>query len=170
MILIVGCGKEEKGATKVEEPLKIAQLRPLMNSIAIIAEGDILHYQREYFWNDEDFSKLLESKEEFKTTEIDYFETNLQRYNRYAVNSKIEFNELKKLTVLLCDITGVKEGYWFDFDWFLRPYGLDFVDSHFERKEKELSWEGEVEGIETTISIKFPYSISNCHEHVWSVE
>ena len=153
--------------TEQSEKEKIAAMSELSKVIKIKAEGEVLHYQRESFWNNEEFSKLLELKEEFESKEIDSFKSTLERYNRDAVNSKIEFDELKKSTVLICDIKDAKEGSWFDFDWLLRPYGLDFLDSNFERKEKELYWEGEIDGVETTISIKFPYPISNCHEHVW---
>ena len=166
-ILTISCERERKGAAKKEELPKIEEVRPLRNAIEIKAEGEVLHYQRESFWNDEDFSKLLELKEEIEAKEIDSFKRTLERYNRYVVNHEIEFDESKKSIVLICDIKGAKEGSWFDFDWFLRPYDLDFIDSHFQRKEKELYWEGKVERVKTTISIKFPYSISNCHEHVW---
>jgi hypothetical protein len=166
-ILIVGFEKDGKGAAKVKEPPKIEEVRPLRNSIEIKAEGELLHYQRESFWNREDFSEILKSKEKFASKEINSFKKTLERYSRYAVNPKIKFDEPKKSTALICDIKGAKEGSWFDFDWFLRPYGLDFIDSHFQRREKELYWEGKVERVKTTISIKFPYSISNCHEHVW---
>ena len=153
--------------TEQSEKEKIAAMSELSKVIKIKAEGEVLHYQRESFWSNGEFSKLLELKEEFESKEIDSFKSTLERYNRDAVNSKIEFDELKKSTVLICDIKDAKEGSWFDFDWLLRPYGLDFLDSNFERKEKELYWEGEIDGVETTISIKFPYPISNCHEHVW---
>ena len=153
--------------TEQSEKEKIATMSELSKVIKIKAEGEVLHYQRESFWNNEEFSKLLELKEEFESKEIDSFKSTLERYNRDAVNSKIEFDRSKKTTVLICDIKDAKEGSWFDFDWLLRPYGLDFLDSNFERKEKELYWEGEIDGVETTISIKFPYPISNCHEHVW---
>ncbi|MEA3417538.1 MAG: hypothetical protein U9R02_15580 [Thermodesulfobacteriota bacterium] len=113
------------------------------------------------------FSKFLESKEEFEAKEINSFNRTLERYNRYAVNHKIEFDESKESIVLICDIEGAKEGSWFDFDWFLRLYDLDFIDSHFQRKGKEFCWEGETKGVKTTINIKFPYPISNCHEHAW---
>jgi len=166
-VLIVGCEKEGKGAVEPEEPEIVEEVGPSRNAIEIRAEGEILHYERESFWDQEDFSKLLELKEKFESKEIDSFKRTLEGYNRYAVNPKIEFDESKKSTVLNCDIKGAKEGSWLDFDWFLRPYGLDFIDSHFEAKEKELCWEGKVEGVKTTISIKFPYPISNCHEHVW---
>ena len=171
-ILVAGCEKEEEAAVRVEEPPKeeppkIEQVIPLRNAIEIKAEGEVLHYQRASFWNDEDFSKLLESKEEFEAKEIDSFQRTVGEYNKYAVSPRMEFDESERLTALFGDIKGAKEQSWFDFDWFLRPCGLDFMDSHFERKEKELYREGEVEGTNTTVSIKFPYSISNCHEHVW---
>ena len=165
--ILIDCGGETKNFAKEEEPPEIEGIRPLRNAIEIKAEGEVLHYQRESFWNDKQFSKFLESKEEFEAKEINSFKKTLERYNRYAVNHKIEFDESKKSIVLICDIEGAKEGSWFDFDWFLRPYDLDFIDSHFQRKGKELCWEGEAKGVKTTISIKFPYPISNCHEHAW---
>ena len=165
--ILIGCGGERKDVAKEEEPPKIEEIRPLRNAIKIKAEGVVLHYQRESFWNDKQFSNFLESKEEFEAKEINSFKRTLERYNRYGVNHKIAFDESKQSIVLMCDIEGAKEGSWFDFDWFLRPYDLDFIDSHFQRKGKELCWEGEAKGVKTTISIKFPYPISNCHEHAW---
>ena len=156
-----GCIEEE---TSAPENVTISELRRV---IEIKAEGEVLHYQRESFWSNEEFCKLLKSKENFKLKEIDSFKETLERYNRDLVNPKVEFDESKNSTTLICDIEDAKEGSWFDFDWLLRPYGLDFLDSNFERKEKELYWKGEIDGVETVISIKFPYLISNCHEHVW---
>jgi len=168
-ILIVGCKRE--GAVKIEEAREstsqLKSMSGLRNVIEIKAERGILHYQKESLWNEEDFSEILESKKKFVSKEIDSFRQNLERYNRHTVNPKLEFNEARKSTTLICDVKGAKEGSWYDFDWFLRPLGLDFIDSHFERREKELYWEGEINGTRTTISIKFPFLISNCHEHVW---
>ena len=165
--ILTGCGGERENVAKEEEPPEIEEIRPLRNAIEIKAEGEVLHYQKKSFWNDKQFSNFLETKEEFEAKEINSFNKTLERYNRYAVNHKIAFDESKKSIVLICDIKGAKEGSWFDFDWFLRPYDLDFIDSHFQRKGKELCWEGEAKGVKTTISIKFPYPISNCHEHAW---
>jgi len=162
-----GCEENRNSVAKVEKTPIIEDVGPLSNVIHIEAEGDILHYQRESFWNSGDFFRLLESKESFTTSEIDSFKETLERYNRQAVGSEVRFNQSKKSVVLTCDIKGAKEGDWFDFDWLLRPYNLDFIDSHFEIKEGELSWEGKIQGVETVISLSFPYSISNCHEHVW---
>jgi len=166
-ILIVASGKKETSIAKIEELQKIEGIRPLENAIKIKAEGKILHYQRKSLWNEEDFSEILGSRNKFESKEIDSFRKNLERYNRYAFNPKVEFNGAGKSTSLMCDVKGAKEGSWYDFDWFLRPLGLDFIDSHFEKRENELYWEGEINGIRTTISIKFPFLVSNCHEHVW---
>jgi hypothetical protein len=181
-MLTVGCNKsskyqakqKEKSALRTNElhPDKSGPISPMTESqiyIEIKAEGEILHYQREAFLNEEDFSEILKSKEKLQSAswQIDDFKKILKRYNRQVVNPNMEFDEVRKSIVFICDITGAKEGNWFDFDWFLRPLGLDFLDNHFERREKELFWEGKVDGKMTRISIKFPFSISNCHEHVW---
>ncbi|MBW2038108.1 MAG: hypothetical protein JRI46_00690 [Deltaproteobacteria bacterium] len=168
-IVLAGYGKERKGTAKVkvEGSPKIAEVRALRNVIEIKAEGEILHYQKESLWNEEDFSEILGSRKKFESTEVGSFKKNVERYNRYVVDSKVEFNKARKSTTLICDVKGAKAGSWYDFDWFLRPRGLDFIDSHFNRREKELYWEGEINGIRTSISIKFPFLISNCHEHVW---
>ncbi len=166
-IVIAGSGKERKGTAKIEESPKIEEVRALRNVIEIKAEGKILHYQKESLWNEEDFSEILRLRKKFESKEVGSFRKNVERYNRYAVDPKVEFNKAKKSTTLICDVKGAKAGSWYDFDWFLRPCDLDFIDSHFETREKELYWKGEIDGIRTTISIKFPFLISNCHEHVW---
>ena len=175
-VLTVGCNKSSKYQPKQKEksPLRTKELQkpisPMTESqiyIEIKAEREILHYQRETFLNEEDFSEILKSKEKFQSEKTDVFKKILKRYNRQIVNPDMEFDEARKSIAFICDITGAKEGNWFDFDWFLRPLSLDFLDNHFERREKELFWEGKVDGKMTRISIKFPFGISNCHEHVW---
>ena len=171
-ILIVGC-TEENAVKEKESREPTVQLEPmseLRNVIEVRVEGEILHYQKESFWNEEDFCQILGLKKKFEFKEIDSFRKHFERYNRHIVNSKVELDEAIKSTTLTCDVKGAKEGYWYDFDWFLRPLGLDFIDNHFERREKELYWEGEINGIRTTININSPFRISNCHEHVWPVE
>lgn len=175
-MLTVGCNKRSEYQAKQKEksPLRTKELqKPISPTdsqiyIEIKAEGEILHYQRETFLNEEDFSEILKSKEKFQSEKTDAFKKILKRYNRQIVNPNMEFDEARKSIAFICDITGAKEGTWFDFDWFLRPLSLDFLDNHFERREKELFWEGKVDGKMTRISIKFPFSISNCHEHVWA--
>ena len=136
--------------------------------IKIEADGVMLHYQKESFWNEKSFFKILNSKEEFEIKEINSFKKELGEYGRAIVNPEVKFDASKRATFLLCDIKGAKEDYWFDFDWFLRPLDLDFLDNHFKRRGKELYWQGNVKGVDLTISIEFPFLISNCHEHVWA--
>jgi len=170
-ILIVGSKKEGKAGSEREQPREsTSKLKPkseLRNTIKIKAEGEILHYQKESLWSEDAFSEILRSRRKFESKEINSFTKNLERYKRHAVKPKVKFNEAGKSTTLICDIKGAKQGSWFDFDWFLRPWGLDFIDSHFKKREKELYWQGKVRGVKTIISIRFPYPISNCHEHVW---
>jgi hypothetical protein len=135
--------------------------------IKIEAEGDLLHYQEESFWDEESFYEVISSKEKFEAKKIDSFKRDAESLGRNIVNPSIKFDESKRTTLLLCDVKGTRQGNWYDFDWFLRPLGLDFLDSHFERKDMELYWEGKIRGINAIISIKFPFPISNCHEHVW---
>ncbi|MEA3428237.1 MAG: hypothetical protein U9Q84_03230 [Thermodesulfobacteriota bacterium] len=107
--ILIGCGGERKDVAKEEKSPEIEEIRPLRNVIEIKAEGVVLHYQKESFSNDKQFSKFLESKEEFEAKEINSFNRTLERYNRYAVNHKIEFDESKKSIVLICDIEGAKK-------------------------------------------------------------
>ena len=37
----------------------------------------------------------------------------------------------------------------------------------FKQSKEELNYEGEVNGVPTTIRLIFPYTIAHCHEHVW---
>lgn len=147
-ILIVGAKKEGKCASKTEKTREsTTQLKPkseLRNTIKIKAEGEILHYQKESLWSVGDFSEILRSRKKFESKEYSSFTKNLERYNRYAFKPKVKFNEAGKSTTLICDIKRAKQGSWFDFDWVLRSWGLDFIGSHFKKREKELSWQGKV--------------------------
>ena len=54
-----------------------------------------------------------------------------------------------------------------------------FIDDNFKESEEGLSWEGEVGGIQTGITIKLPpqesvyeawkHPVGHCHGHVWWV-
>ncbi|MCK4352030.1 hypothetical protein KAW65_01335 [candidate division WOR-3 bacterium] len=139
----------------------------LKNVIDIKAKGNILHYQRESFWKRKDFSRLSKLKEEYRANEINSFRKSLRKYKKGDDNFIVKFNKSGKATILLCDVIGAKQGDWFNFDWFLEPLGLDFIDSYFKSKGRELYWEGEIKGVKTTISIKFPFPINICHKHIW---
>ncbi|GAG73911.1 unnamed protein product [marine sediment metagenome] len=133
-------------------------------NIEIIAEGPILHYQENLFWDENRFSGLMENKDGFRSAQIEEFN---EEYNVTANNFSITFDEKRGVTILKCDVHGKFSGSWYDFHWLLNPLGLDFIDSHFAKSEKELFWQGIIDGIMTTIVLRFPFSIDHCHAHVW---
>lgn len=148
--------------TKTAQEIK-TQKNLLEKLMTIEAEEEILHYQGKSSWNKNYFPKILENKNEFESDQIKQFNS---KYSQVSItNYNVEFDNSNKSTTLYCNIDGAKKGSWYDFAWFLSPNNLDF--HNFERREKELFWEGEIEGVKTTISIKFPYAISKCHQHVW---
>jgi len=156
----------------------------LKNVIEVRAEGTILHYRKESFWNEIKFSEIMENKTDLISDLIQNFNESLSVYGEggeRGTNAQVEINEKNKSTVLRCDVHGAirKSGnsYHATFFWLLRPLGLDFIDDHFEESREGLSWEGSVSGIQTTITIKLPpqnvayaawqRSIGHCHAHVW---
>lgn len=165
--LTAGCvKKEKKGAVTVKGVQKVEEVRPIRNAIEIKAEGEILHYQKVSLWNEKDFSEISESRKKFESTEIDSFKKNLSRYNKYAVSLKFEFNKERKSTTLICYVKGAMYGTnSYDFHWLLGDLPFDLYQ--FKQSEKELYYEGEINGVSTTIRLIFPYIIAHCHEHVW---
>jgi len=132
------------------------------NTIEIKAEGGTLHYFEKKRWAANEFPELIE-KDKFRFNQIEKFKAT---YLVNAGNFDVKIDKKEKTTDLKCDIY-VKFDNWYDFSWFLRPLGLDFINNYFERREKELSWKGCLDGVETTILLKFPFGINNCHAHVW---
>ena len=156
----------------------------LENNITVEVEGTIIHYQKQSFWNESEFSAILENKEEFKNAVIqDFDEKMYHERGEYAVGADVEFDETKKATVLKCDVHGAitksDDSYRATFLWLLRPLGLSFIRNKFEESKEGLSWEGEVDGIPTNIIVKLPPQESvyaawerlpspgHCHGHVW---
>jgi len=133
-------------------------------SIEVEAEGTILHYQENLFWSEDQFSEIMENQDGFRSAQIEKFN---ERYNVTANNFSVEFDEERGMAILKCDVHGKFSGSWYDFHWFLNPLGLDFIDSHFAKSERELSWQGSIDGVTTTIVLRFPFPIDHCHAHVW---
>ena len=156
----------------------------LENNIIVEVEGTIIHYQKQSLWNESEFSAILENKEEFKNAVIKDFTEKLSGYGERgesAVGADVKFDETKRATVLKCDIqdaiTKSDDSYRATFIWLLSPLGLSFINNKFEETKEELSWDGEVEGISTSITIKLPPQelvyeaweepVGHCHGHVW---
>ena len=148
--------------SQIEE---LEALVPLVaRRIEIEAHGEVLHYQEIRVWSKEVFSNIIGNKQEFDSTQIKQFN---EMYNVDAENFRIEYDQEKGSTIFKCDIYGTFSGSWYDFHWFLNPLGLDFINSGFVKSERELSWEGYIDGGAITLTLQFPFTINPCHAHVW---
>ena len=145
------------------EEIELGELKELERNIVMEAEGETLHYLEEKKWADDEFSRLIQEEGKFSSKQIQEFKVT---YGVDAGNFDVETDEKEKSTILKCDAY-VKFDTWYDFHWFLKPLGLDFLDDHFERSDRELSWEGSLDGVKTAILLKFLFEINNCHAHVW---
>jgi hypothetical protein len=158
MLFLIG------GCAPMPEKTELEELKELERNIIIEAEGETLHYFEQKKWAEDKFTRLIEEEEEFSSDQIEKFKTT---YGVDAGNFDLEVYKKEKSTTLKCDIH-VELDTWYDFHWFLEPLGLDFIDDHFEKLERELSWEGSLNEVKTTILLKFAFEIDNCHEHVWA--
>ena len=149
----------------IREKKEFGELTELERNIIIEAEGKTLHYFEKKKWAEDEFSKIIEEEDKFSSNQIEKFKAT---YRVNADNFDVEIVKKEKSTIFKCEIY-VKFDTWYDFHWFLRPLGLDFIEDHFERWERKLSWEGSLKEIKTTIFLKFPFKIGNCHAHVWPV-
>jgi len=164
LFLISGCAPESKTPSSIPEKIELGELKELERNIVIGAEGETLHYLEEKKWAEDEFSRVIQDKDQFGSDQIQKFKGT---YDVNAGDFDVETDKKEKLTILKCDVY-VKLDGWYDFHWFLKPLGLDFINDHFERLERELSWAGSLDGVKTTILLKFPFKINNCHAHVWS--
>ncbi|MBW1716052.1 MAG: hypothetical protein JRJ77_09540 [Deltaproteobacteria bacterium] len=155
----IGLWSYQKPAFTLEVNESVAK-----RSIKIVAEGDVLHYQETLFWDETKFSEILLDESEFFSHQIEKF---MKTYEVNADNFGVEFVKDKNSTLLKSDVHGEFTGNRYDFHWFLNPLRLDFLDSPFDKSERALSWKGLIGGISTSIVLEFPFSISNCHAHVW---
>ena len=148
--------------SRIEE---LEALVPLVEiRIEIEADEKVLHYQEIHVWSKEEFSNIIENQQEFDSSQRKQFN---EMYNINADNFMIEYDQERCSTILKCDIHGTFSGSWYDFHWFLNPLGLDFINSGFVKSERELSWEGNIDGVAITITLRFPFTINHCHAHIW---
>lgn len=145
-------------------PLEFGNLTKSL--VEVRAEGEILHYKNQSFWSESGFSQIISSKEKFEFEEINSLNSSLQKHGKVMVNPEVEFNEENKSTTLIC---GVKSAMYntdsYDFHWLLADLTFDLYA--FKQSEKELTYQGEINSVPTTIKLVFPYKIVHCHEHVW---
>lgn len=158
LLVLIGCAQPSAGPTLLSGEAK--------QIIEIKAVDQILNYQCQVFWSEEKYSELLADKVGFKSKEIDSLQKSLERHNKHIVNPNVEFDEARKSTILMCDVKGATYNTnSYDFHWLLGDLPFDLYQ--FKQSEKELYYEGEVNGVPTTIRLVFAYTIDHCHEHVW---
>jgi hypothetical protein len=158
--------EQDTNDVKTEKMVESVWPEPSANVITIRAEGEILHYRRESFWRDRDFSEILSSRKRFETGETETFKKSLERYHVQLSNITYELNEEDKSHTLKCEVQGAMYGAnSYDFHWLLGDLPFDLYQ--FEQHEKELLYEGKIHEVSTEIRLIFSYPISHCHEHVW---
>ena len=165
MLLIAGCAAPEEAPPTVGE----GEIKRLIN---VEADGLILHYSYHSFWGEAKFSEYLANQTEFKTNFKEDFEQELAQSGASASDYSFSFDSVTQSTIVRCDIQNAislrSEGrYYARFEWLLNPLGLDFIDNNFEKSRTELSWEGYVNNMSVSITLRFPKPINHCHAHVW---
>ena len=145
LLILFGCVQPPPTGGKTEQIIEIE------------AADQILNYQCQSFWTEEKFSNL---------TEDDLITEFKEKYNVNAVNFEVTFDEATCSTILTCDVKGeMYNTNSYNFHWLLADLPFDLYA--FTQSERELNYEGEVNGVPTTIKLIFPYAIAHCHEHVW---
>jgi hypothetical protein len=161
-----GMKTEQHGGTESEETGENAWPAPSANVITIKADGEILHYQKESFWKDQDFSDIQSSRKQYEADETSSFRNKLERHDVHLSNIHYDFSDQNKSIAVTCTVKGpMYSTDSYDFHWLLGDLPFDLYQ--FEQHEKELIYEGTIDGISTEIRLLFSFPISHCHEHVW---
>lgn len=138
---------------------------PIKEIITITAEGDLLNFERKSFWSEEDFSKILDLKEEFEEKAINSFRDNFLKNKIEISNLNFEILEKEKITVLSCYLKGaLTEKDSFEFSWLLKNFPFDF--SQFQVFDKSLIFTGQIKETKIEIYIEFPFSIEVSKDRV----
>jgi len=118
--------------------LHICPARAAHYNITVEVEGTTIHYQKQSFWEENEFSEILENKEEFENVVIQCLNEDLSRYGErgeYAAGAEVIIDEKKKATVLKCDIHGAiseSEGeYYATFKWLFIGVRIRDCDSNY---------------------------------------
>jgi len=138
--------------------------------IEVEAEGLTLHYLRQSFWTEEEFSAHLANQAQFKADFKEHFEGRLAKERVSASDYSFSFDSATKSTVIRCDIhdavsrTGNR--YTARFEWLELHTGFDLLN--FDKISKDtLKAETEINGTAITLTLLFPAPTGNCHWHVW---
>jgi hypothetical protein len=159
-----------------EEPSEIKRV------IEVEVDELTCHYLCQSFWTEDAFSTHLADQAQFKLNFQQDFEQGLAQWNITASDYSFSFDSATWSTIALCDISNAitlsGDEYRARFEWILTPLGLDFIDDNFTESERGLSWQGSINDMPTTITVKLPTidnivyeawaePIGHCHAHAW---
>jgi len=151
------------------EAVKMVEIEKIKDEIKTEIEEEIIEYQEESFYSADDFSVILENKEEFKARLIERLKGMVIGVK--VSNFEINLNQSKKSAILKCEIKGAMYATnQYNMHFLLGAYHLDLWDdfkSYQPPYGKNLTYEGKIDGVPTKIIFEFPYELSHCHEHVW---
>jgi len=149
------------------EEIKLVEIKKIKDEIKTIAEGEIMRYQEESFYSEDDFSVILENEDEFKSQLIEKFKEGI--IGVIAENCQANLNQSKKSAILKCDIKGARYGTnSYNMHFLLnstKRFGFDLYG--FKEIGKKFIYDGEINNIPTKIIFEFPYEFCHCHEHAW---
>jgi len=149
------------------EAVKEVEIKKTKDEIKTTVKGEIIKYQEISFYSGDDFSLILENREEFESQLIEGLEKSLIGVS--AENFEIDFDQSKKSAILKCDIKGARYSInSYDMHFLLNGterFGFDLYG--FKEFGKRFIYEGKLNGVSIKIVFEFPYEFGHCHEHVW---
>jgi hypothetical protein len=157
-------------------------------TIFVSANDNILNYTEQIYWDEqtynEEYTKFCNDKakyvEDLSIAHLQSWQTN-SYYHVNAANwliafvSRYEANEGSTYLVSIgCSVEGPQIGTedkpYYAFEWLVKPiFGTtaDLYAFHHSLSGKTLIYEGERDGIATSITLVFAQPITHCHYHVW---
>lgn len=123
----------------------------------ISVRGEVIHYNETYTWSENNYQTIIDNEGGFRSIQVQHFE---ETYGMEPKFYETRFIDTDMTTLFECEIrekvTENENRYTAEFDWFLNPRGLNFVENDFEGTKTELTWHGEFNGISTGIVIDLP--------------
>ncbi len=177
LVIASGC------ATPAEMP-PASEEGGIQQVIEVNTEGLTCHYRCQFFCEEEVLAAYLADQAQFKDNLIKDFEHGLAQSDRPVSASDYSFSldRANRYMTIQCDVHGaiskIDSSYRATFFWLLRPLDLDLIDNDFAESDKGLFWQGSVNGVPTTITIRLPTvdslayeawgeAVGHCHAHAW---
>lgn len=184
LLLVVSLAGCARASAPAEVP-PAKEAGELKRVIEVEVDELTCHYRHQTFWAEDAFSTHLADQAQFKTDFQQDFEQGLAQsdVSVSASDYSFSFDSATRSIIALCDINNaisLRAGgeYYAQFEWLLKPLGLDFIDDNFTESERGLSWEGSINDIPATVTVKLPtidnivykaweHPIGHCHAHAW---